>query len=200
MAGPRPWSLPATSSPTNDRTDYSGSAIAGRQFATCYAATSTFVSTIGPGSTFTTAACAAWARRSSLGTQETGTQRRLPPADSSFLSVRLGRVPIFGSKVRHAPGICHRAYAYLGVASPATFRRSRKWLQTLFGGSADEATLSDDMAEEVRRKRRDGSDSSALLMMPAVAPDGSDTDASDSDGGAGGSDAGGCGASCGGVA
>lgn len=75
-----------------------------------------------------------------------------------------------------------------------------KWLQTLFGGSADEATLGDDMAEEVRRKRRDGSDGSALLMMPAVAPDGSDTDASDSDSGAGASDAGGCGASCGGVA
>ena len=75
-----------------------------------------------------------------------------------------------------------------------------KWLQTLFGGSVDEATLGDDMAEEVRRKRRDGSDSSALLMIPAVAPDGSDTDASDSDGGAGASDAGGCGASCGGVA
>ena len=75
-----------------------------------------------------------------------------------------------------------------------------KWLQTLFGASVDEATLGDDMAEEVRRKRRDGSDSSALLMIPAVAPDGSDTDASDSDGGAGASDAGGCGASCGGVA
>ena len=71
-----------------------------------------------------------------------------------------------------------------------------KWLQTLFGGHADEATLGGDMAEEVRRKRRDGADSSALLMMPAVAPDGSDTDASDSDGD-GGSDGGSCGASCG---
>lgn len=72
-----------------------------------------------------------------------------------------------------------------------------KWLQTLLGGSAGEATLSDDVAEEVRRKRRDGSDSSALLMMPAVGPDGSDTDASDSDDGASASDSGGCGASCG---
>lgn len=77
-----------------------------------------------------------------------------------------------------------------------------KWLQTLFGGFAGEVTLSDDVAEEVRRKRRDGSDSSALLMMPAVGPDGSDTDGSDtdgsgSDGGAGASDGGGCGASCG---
>ena len=72
-----------------------------------------------------------------------------------------------------------------------------KWLQTLFGGSANEATLGDDLAEEVRRKRRDGSDSAALLMMPAVAPDGSDTDASHGDGGAGGSDGGSCGASCG---
>lgn len=72
-----------------------------------------------------------------------------------------------------------------------------KWLQTLFGGSAGEATLGDDVAEEVRRKRRDGSDSSALLMMPAVGPSGSDTDASGSDGGAGASDSGGCGASCG---
>ena len=72
-----------------------------------------------------------------------------------------------------------------------------KWLQTLFGGSAGEATLGDDVAEEVRRKRRDGSDSSALLMMPAVGPDRSETDASGSDGGAGASDSGGCGASCG---
>ena len=75
-----------------------------------------------------------------------------------------------------------------------------KWLQTLFGGSADEATLSDDVAEEVRGKRRDGSDSSALLMMPAVGLDGPDSDASDasnSDGGTGASDGGGCGASCG---
>ena len=72
-----------------------------------------------------------------------------------------------------------------------------KWLQTLFGGSADEATLGDDMAEEVRRKRRDGSDSSALLMMPAVAPNRSENDLSDSDGGAGSSDGGSCGASCG---
>ena len=72
-----------------------------------------------------------------------------------------------------------------------------KWLQTLFGGSVDEAILRDDVADEVRRKRRDGSDSSALLMMPAVAPDGSDTDASDGDGGAGASDGGACGASCG---
>ena len=72
-----------------------------------------------------------------------------------------------------------------------------KWLQTLFGGSADEATLRDDMAGEVRRKRRDGSDSSALLMMPAVAPGESDIDGSGSDGGAGASDGGGCGASCG---
>ena len=72
-----------------------------------------------------------------------------------------------------------------------------KWLQTLFGGSVDEATLGDDVADEVGRKRRDGSDSSALLMMPAVAPDGSDTDASDSDGSAGASDGGACGASCG---
>lgn len=75
-----------------------------------------------------------------------------------------------------------------------------KWLQTLIGKSADEATLRDDMAEEVRRKRRDGSDGAALLMMPAVGPEGSDTDASGSDGGAGGggvSDGGGCGASCG---
>lgn len=71
-----------------------------------------------------------------------------------------------------------------------------KWLQTLFGGSAD-ATLGDDMAEEVRRKRRDGSDSSALLMMPVVGSEGPDTDASGSDGGAGGSDGGSCGASCG---
>lgn len=39
-----------------------------------------------------------------------------------------------------------------------------KWLQTLFGGSVDEATLGDEVAEEVRRKRRDGSDSSALLI------------------------------------
>ena len=72
-----------------------------------------------------------------------------------------------------------------------------KWLQTLFGASADEATLGDDVADEVRRKRRDGSDSSALLMMPAVAPDGSDTDGSDGDGGTGASDGGACGASCG---
>lgn len=72
-----------------------------------------------------------------------------------------------------------------------------KWLQTLFGGSAGEVTLSDDVAEEVRRKRRDGSDSSALLMMPAVGPDGSDPDGSGSDGGASASDGGGCGASCG---
>lgn len=72
-----------------------------------------------------------------------------------------------------------------------------KWLQTLFGGSADEATLRNDVAEEVRRKRRDGSDGSALLMMPAVGAEGSDTDSSGSDGGAGASDGGGCGASCG---
>ncbi len=72
-----------------------------------------------------------------------------------------------------------------------------KWLRTMFAASADEATLGDDMAEEVHRKRRDGSDSSALLMMPAVAPDGSDTDAAGSDGGAGVSDGGSCGASCG---
>ena len=72
-----------------------------------------------------------------------------------------------------------------------------KWLRGLFGGSADEAILRDDVAEEVRGKRRDGSDSSALLMMPAVGLGGSDTDASDSDGGAGASDGGGCGASCG---
>ena len=69
-----------------------------------------------------------------------------------------------------------------------------KWLQTLFG-SADEAALRDDVAEEVRRKRRDGSDSAPLLMLPAVAPEGSD--ASGSDGGAGASDGGVCGASCG---
>jgi len=72
-----------------------------------------------------------------------------------------------------------------------------KWLQTLFGGSGDEATLGDDMAEEVRRKRRDGSDSSALLMMPAVGSKEPDPDSSGSDGGAGGSDGGSCGASCG---
>lgn len=72
-----------------------------------------------------------------------------------------------------------------------------KWLQALFGGSDNETALSDDVAEEVRRKRRDGSDSSALLMVPAVGPKGSDTDASGSDGGAGSSDGSVCGASCG---
>ena len=71
-----------------------------------------------------------------------------------------------------------------------------KWLQTLFARSTDEA-IRDNMAEEVRKKRRDGSDAAALMMMPAVGPEGSDTDAPDSDGGAGASDGGVCGASCG---
>ena len=71
-----------------------------------------------------------------------------------------------------------------------------KWLQTLFERSPDDATLRDDVADEVRRKRRDGSDGAALLMMmPAVGSEGSDGDASG--GGAGASDGGGCGASCG---
>lgn len=76
-----------------------------------------------------------------------------------------------------------------------------KWLQTLFGKSVDEATLRDDVAGELRKRRRDGSDGAALLMVPGVAggdASGSDTDASGgADGGAGAFDGGGCGASCG---
>lgn len=80
-----------------------------------------------------------------------------------------------------------------------------KWLDVLFGRSmaGKDESLHADMADELRGKRRQGSDAAALLMVPGIADPGDE--ASGPGSGASGAgepgaiDGGSCGGSCGAV-
>ena len=80
-----------------------------------------------------------------------------------------------------------------------------KWLDVLFGRSmaGKDESLHADMADELRRNRRQGSDAAALLMVPGIADPGDEAlgpgPGASGAGEPGGIDGGSCGGSCGAV-